>query len=169
MKQYLELFTQKSLTNYQEYIDNDYCIVCTYFKPTKGHFGYCTDLLNGKVYDGTKKGTGCPLWRLQTAIYSKGIKQVLPAIPTLKYNFKNCRVRRKNHMAQFKKPRVTIPRKAVKCRVCPAMFIWSPHRQNQDLCNHHTKSFEMIRKQQNISQIMNNYVRPLEVPIDYCI
>jgi hypothetical protein len=99
------------------------------------------DLLNGKVFDGSKKGTACPLWRLHKNYYNNGIKQVLPEKPVLKYNFRKCRIKKKNPMAQWIKPKQIIPRRAVRCRVCNAIFIWNPRRKNQDLCRIHASSF----------------------------
>jgi len=73
----------RELTKLQEYINPDYCIVCAYFQSTKGHFGICQDQMK-KPYDGTKKGSGCALWRLRTIYLKYRITQSLPEIPTLR-------------------------------------------------------------------------------------
>jgi len=81
----LELDKYKQLTRYQEYLSNDYCIACTYFQVTKGHFGTCPDLPMRKAYDGTTKGSGCAVWRLRTIYLRHGIEQRLPEKPTIRY------------------------------------------------------------------------------------
>jgi hypothetical protein len=80
----LDFDEYKLLTRYQEYLSNDYCISCAYFQIVKGHFGICPDLPMRKAYDGTKKGSGCALWRLRTIYLKYGIKQRLPEKPTIR-------------------------------------------------------------------------------------
>lgn len=80
----LGLDEYKHLARYREYLSADYCIVCAYFHVIKGHFGTCPDLPMRKAYDGTKKGSGCALWRLQTIYLRYGIKQKLPEKPTIR-------------------------------------------------------------------------------------
>lgn len=62
------------LAKTKEYLNSDCCISCVYFTLTKGHFGFCNAALDSKnnpknrYYDGTKKGTGCSLWRTDIII-----------------------------------------------------------------------------------------------------
>ena len=58
-KRMFEFNDWKELTRLQEYITEEYCVVCTYFIVSKGHFGTCRDLPQKKPYDGTKKGVAC--------------------------------------------------------------------------------------------------------------
>lgn len=76
--QYIEL------AKFQEYISDEYCLVCSYFKATKGHFGTCKDLPTRKAYDGAKKGSSCCLWRLKTIFAKMGLIQQLPEKPILR-------------------------------------------------------------------------------------
>jgi hypothetical protein len=75
----------RELTKLQEYISDEYCLVCAYFQVAKGHFGTCKDLPVRKVYDGAKKGSSCSLWRLRTVYIKYGISQRLPEKPTIRY------------------------------------------------------------------------------------
>lgn len=81
----LQFDEYKQLTRYREYLCADYCISCAYFQVVKGHFGTCLDLPIRKPYDGTKKGSGCALWRLRTVYLRYGIKQQLPEKPTIRH------------------------------------------------------------------------------------
>lgn len=51
-----------------EYVRPECCLACVYFQKTKGHFGQCKGALNvglnsPKIFDGSKKGTSCSLYR----------------------------------------------------------------------------------------------------------
>jgi len=81
----LGLDEYKRLARYQEYLSDDYCIACAYFHVVKGHFGTCPDLPMRKAYDGTKKGSGCALWRLRTVYLNYRMEQKLPDKPTIRY------------------------------------------------------------------------------------
>ena len=81
----LGLDEYKQLVRYREYLSDDYCISCAYFQVVKGHFGTCPDLPMRKAYDGTKKGSGCALWRLRTVYLRFGIQQQLPEKPTIQH------------------------------------------------------------------------------------
>lgn len=81
----LEFDEYRRLTRYQEYLCNDYCISCAYFQVVKGHFGTCPDLPMKEAFDGTKKGSGCALWRLRTVYLRYGIEQKLPEQPTIQH------------------------------------------------------------------------------------
>jgi hypothetical protein len=81
----LTLDEYKQLIRYREYLSDDYCISCAYFQVVKGHFGICPDLPIRKAYDGTKKGSGCTLWRLRTVYLIYGIQQQLPEKPTIQH------------------------------------------------------------------------------------
>lgn len=173
LRRKFEIYSLKNLTNYQEYITNEYCLVCSNFINDKGHFGHCKDMPN-KIFDGAKKNCACGLWRLNKLYYNNGIKQVLPEVSTLKYNFKKCRVRPKDLMRQWHKPRRTIPCRAVKCRICGSVFTWNIRRKSQDLCKIHAVSVRLIKYHGKISQNSmirlkdnNNIVKP--EPTDYCI
>lgn len=73
------------LTKFQEYLSDEYCISCNYFKSTKGHFGLCPDLPQRKPYDGAKKGSGCACWRMKSVYLRHNIEQKLPEIPRIRY------------------------------------------------------------------------------------
>ena len=81
----IEFNDWKELTRLQEYISDEYCAVCSYFKVTKGHFGTCRDLPQRKPYDGCKKGSSCALWRLKTCYTLNNVEQKLPEKPKIIY------------------------------------------------------------------------------------
>jgi hypothetical protein len=67
----------KSSRSNSTYLTPDYCLGCTYFQQSSGHFGNC-GIINNKIYDGSKKGTGCSCWRLKSSLYpllEKGQKE----------------------------------------------------------------------------------------------
>lgn len=63
------------------YISEDYCISCAYWVQNKGHFGACK-ISPDKIYDGSKKGSSCVVWRIKTGLELKSGKQA--NIPDIK-------------------------------------------------------------------------------------
>jgi hypothetical protein len=81
----LEFNDYINLTRYQEYLNQEYCIACSYFQEHKGHFGNCTEMPRQKDFDGTKKQIKpCFVWRLKTKYIQNNIEQKLPDTPSLK-------------------------------------------------------------------------------------
>ncbi len=93
----LEFNDYRELTRFQEYLTDEYCVACAYFRTTKGHFGTCPDLPYRKPYDGTKKGSACSCWRLRTAYVSFNIEQKLPEKPIIRINW----LRRKERLGSY--------------------------------------------------------------------
>lgn len=52
----------------KDYLSKDFCLSCTYFQQSKGHFGQCQIIKNKKDYDGSRKGTSCLCWRQKSSL-----------------------------------------------------------------------------------------------------
>ena len=72
-----------------KYQTPDYCLSCTYFHSTRGHFGHCEPIPD-KVYDGSKKGSGCFNWRINNSLY-KTITSNSLIIPPLNTQYNSLR------------------------------------------------------------------------------
>lgn len=99
----LELIIAKT----PEYLQDQSCLGCTYFRQVKGHFGECVAALDkknnpiNKYYDGTKKGSACSLYRTSITLPESLIvkKQEDMKDSRLEYN----QVRRKRYVALKRK------------------------------------------------------------------
>jgi hypothetical protein len=56
-----------SFFKFSEYLCDDYCFSCAYFRQARGHFGSCLEDPGRGTYDGAKKGSACAGWRVRSA------------------------------------------------------------------------------------------------------
>lgn len=62
----------------QEYCSPDFCLSCTYFQQIKGNFGRCGVLQKDRKFDGSRKKSGCRLWRINPEIKLEPVLQQRP-------------------------------------------------------------------------------------------
>lgn len=73
-------------SNFEDYLSNQFCLSCTYFQITKGHFGFCKEKPT-KPYDGSKLGSACLAYRMKSELIGKEKKSNIIPITSIRRNY----------------------------------------------------------------------------------
>lgn len=102
MEKQTPIFEMKKI---EEYLSHEFCLSCEFFQPVKGNFGRCTVLRKENRFDGTKKGSGCKIWRLAENLIQLTIPKETPKPKPLDNVFAE-------HNKRYKKKREITRKKA---------------------------------------------------------
>lgn len=103
-----------NLRSFDVYLTAEFCLSCAYFNQIKGHFGYCVEKKDHKLYDGARRGNACVLWRIKTSLSAyEGLT------PNTEPSVRIAWLQRKQSLGSFTPSLDTIRATAHHCRAKP--------------------------------------------------